>query len=121
MIAGLLLFLPSLALAALAQTEKSFPILVAAAALTGGASALGYRGSLEIVQQLAPKGRRAELMSSYLLACYASNSLPIVGLGIAMIWWSETSVGIGFAAAIALIVIAAQIGAASRPNNRVPK
>ncbi len=47
----------------------------------GAAMALGDRGSLQIVAEIAPDDRRAELLASYLV-CYTGNSLPIVGLGL---------------------------------------
>jgi hypothetical protein len=50
--------------------------------VAGAAMALGYRGSLQIVDEIAPADRRAELLSSYLLCCYAGNSLPVLGVGL---------------------------------------
>ena len=58
------------------------PLLLAGAALGGGAAALGYRGSLQIVNQIAPENRRAELVSTYLMFCYAGVSLPVIGIGL---------------------------------------
>jgi len=45
---------------------------------------LGYRGSLQVVNEIAPSRRRAELVSSYLFTCYASVSLPVIGIGAAV-------------------------------------
>jgi len=44
--------------------------------------ALGYRGSLQIVNQIAPDNRRSEVVSSYLMFCYAGVSLPVIGIGV---------------------------------------
>lgn len=44
--------------------------------------ALGYRGSLQVVDEIAPEDRRAELVTSYLLVCSAGNALPVVGVGV---------------------------------------
>jgi MFS family permease len=82
MLAGLSMLLPTLALLVLAQAEKSMAILVADSALAGIATALGYRGSLQVVNEIAPGARRAELLSSYLVACYAGISLPVIGVGL---------------------------------------
>ncbi|MFL5494646.1 MAG: hypothetical protein ACJ8DC_09730, partial [Gemmatimonadales bacterium] len=37
---------------------------------------------LQIVDEIAPSDRRAELLTSYLLVCYSGNSLPIVSVGL---------------------------------------
>jgi hypothetical protein len=45
------------------------------------AGALGYRGSLRS-SKIAPDNRRAEVVSSYLMFCYAGVSLPVIGIGV---------------------------------------
>lgn len=82
MLAGLALLLPSLAILVAAELARSMPLLVAAAALTGVAAALGYRGSLAVVNAIAPDDRRGEVVSSYLIAVYAGNALPVIGVGV---------------------------------------
>ena len=81
MLAGLALFPPSLALLVAAQALGSFTVLLAGTAIGGVASALGYRGSLQVVNQIAPADRRAETVSSYLVAAFIGNALPIIGVG----------------------------------------
>ena len=81
MLWGLSLLIPSLALLVVAFQSHSLPLLLIGAALGGGAAALGYRGSLQIVNQIAPDSRRAEVVSSYLMFCYAGVSLPVIGIG----------------------------------------
>jgi hypothetical protein len=44
--------------------------------------ALGYRGSLQIINEIAPQQQRAELVSSFLLVCYSANALPVIGVGL---------------------------------------
>ena len=82
MLAGLAALLPALVLLVLAQAERSMAMLVADSVLAGVATALGYRGSLQVVNEIAPGARRAELLSSYLVACYAGVSLPLIGIGL---------------------------------------
>jgi MFS family permease len=82
MLCGLALLVPSLGLLVIAFQAHSLPLLLAGAALGGGAAALGYRGSLQIVNQIAPDNRRAEMVSAYLMFCYAGVSLPVVGIGL---------------------------------------
>jgi hypothetical protein len=58
------------------------PILLAAAALSGVSGGLGYRGSLEVVNRISTSDRRSEVVSSYLVAVYAGNSVPVIGIGL---------------------------------------
>jgi hypothetical protein len=101
MLWGLGLIIPALALLVVAFQSHSLPLLLSGAALGGGAAALGYRGSLQIVNQIAPDNRRGEVVSTYLLFCYAGVSLPVVGIGVLSA--VETT---GFAEAIFAVVIA---------------
>ena len=82
MLWGLSLLIPSLALLVVAFQSHSLPLLLIGSVLGGGAAALGYRGSLQIVNQIAPDSRRAEVVSSYLMFCYAGVSLPVIGIGV---------------------------------------
>lgn len=82
MLAGLGLLLPSVALLVCARELGSMDILLAGTALSGIAGALGYRGSLQVVNRIAPAGRRAELVSSYMIACFLGNSVPVIGIGV---------------------------------------
>ena len=75
---GLSLFFPSVALLVLAQTFSSMPLLLIGTACSGAAAALGYRCSLAVINDIAPAERRAEIVSSYLIAAYAGNSLPVM-------------------------------------------
>jgi MFS family permease len=82
MLGGLALLIPSLALLVTAQALGSMPILLIATSFGGISAALGYRGSLQVINQIAPPDRRAEVVSSYLMAGFSGNSLPIIGVGI---------------------------------------
>ena len=82
MLSGLALLVPALAVLVAAFQSHSLSLLLTGAALGGGAAALGYRGSLQIVNQIAPDNRRAEMVSTYLMFCYAGVSLPVVGIGL---------------------------------------
>lgn len=111
MFAGLALLLPALALLVLAQFERSMPILIADTALAGVSTALGYRGSLQVVNEIAPDGRRAGLVSSYLVACYAGVSLPVIGIGLISQLVDSLVADLVFAVVIAIsAVIALMIG-----------
>jgi len=71
-----------LALLLAADTARSMAFLLAASVVAGASMALGYRSSLGIVNRLAPGEQRAEVVSSYLLVCYAANAIPVIGVGV---------------------------------------
>jgi MFS family permease len=71
-----------LALLLSAEAWRSMAWLLIATLVAGAAMALGYRGSLQIVNQIAPPEHRAEIVSSYLLVCFSANSLPVIGVGL---------------------------------------
>jgi hypothetical protein len=81
------------------------------ALLSGAGAALGFRGSLQIVNEVAPADQRAEVISSYLAVTYLSNSLPIIGIGVLSGFTSSFIAMIVFAALIALVVSANLIAA----------
>lgn len=117
MLTGLALLLPSLALLVTAELLHSMAILVLAAALTGAASALGYRGSLSVVNAIAPADRRGEAVSSYLIAVCAGNSLPVIGVGLVSTLAGTLAAHAIFAALVgALAVLALAIGAKLAPR-----
>ncbi|HZS65944.1 MAG TPA: MFS transporter [Burkholderiales bacterium] len=104
---GLVLMLPSLVLLVLASARGSLLLLGADTAVVGLCAALAYRGSLQVANQLAPAAQRAEIASSYFVACFVGNSLPVIGIG-----W--LSVALGSVAAISIfaaIIAAVAVGA----------
>ena len=80
-------------------------------ALCGVAGGLGYRGSLEVINRIAPADQRSEVVSSYLIALFAGNSLPVIGIGVLSAAASAIVAHVAFAAVItALAGIAALTG-----------
>ena len=80
-LAALLLLPPSVWILVGAEIAHSLAVLVFAAALGGLAGGLGYRGSLEVINRIAPGDRRSEVVSSYMIAIFAGNSVPVIGIG----------------------------------------
>ena len=80
-LAALLLLPPSVWILVGAEIAHSLTLLVFAAALGGLAGGLGYRGSLEVINRIAPGDRRSEVVSSYMIAIFAGNSVPVIGIG----------------------------------------
>ena len=109
MLSGLALLPPSLALLVAAQSLGSMLLLLGASAMAGVASALGYRGSLEVVNRIAPDGRRSEVVSSYLIAVYLGNSLPVIGIGVLSEWTSALAADWVFAGIITVLAAGALI------------
>jgi len=79
---ALALLWSGLGLLMLAEAEHSMPLLVIATLACGSSMASGFRGSLQLVNEIAPEAQRAEVVSSYLLVCYCSNALPVIGVGL---------------------------------------
>jgi MFS family permease len=80
-LAALLLLPPSVWILVGAEIGHSLTLLIFAAALGGLAGGLGYRGSLEVINRIAPADRRSEVVSSYMIALFAGNSVPVIGIG----------------------------------------
>ncbi len=109
MLGGLALLLPGLALLVLAQSLRSMPILLVGTALAGVAIALGYRGSLQVVNEIAPADQRSEVVSSYFAACFIGNSVPVIGVGVLTTLANSVVASITFACTIGAFAIAAFI------------
>lgn len=107
MLWGLGLLIPALALLVLASEARSLPILLIGAGVGGAASALGYRGSLQLVNTIAPEDRRAELVSTYLIFCYSGVSLPVIGIGLLSAAETPAIADASFAMVIAAFALAA--------------
>jgi len=80
MLAGLALLIPALALLALAPRDQSLSLLLLGSGVGGAAVGFAYRGSLQLVNELAPDSHRAEVVSTFLMFCYLGVSLPVVGI-----------------------------------------
>jgi hypothetical protein len=82
-------------------------LLLAGTALSGVAIAIGFRGSLQVVNQIAPADRRAEVVSTYLVAGFAGNALPVIGVGVISNLANSTLASLIFAATIVAFAVAA--------------
>ena len=103
MFGALALLLPSVWILVGAEVARSMPLLIFAAAVGGIAGGLGYRGSLEVVNRIAPADRRSETVSSYLIACFAGNSVPVIGIGLMSAQLGALTAHIVFAAVITVL------------------
>ena len=109
MTAGLIVLVPAVALVVAAQATRSLPLLVIATALGAGTLSLGYRGSLQVVNEIAPDDRRAEVVSTYYIACFIGNSVPVIGLGVLTTLTDPLIGSVVFAATIVALGIGALV------------
>jgi len=109
MTTGLTVLVPAVALVVIVQAARSMPLLVVATALAGVAMAFGYRGSLQVVNEIAPDERRAEVVSSYFIACFVGNSVPVIGVGLLSALTGALPASIVFACTLAVLAVAALI------------
>ena len=118
MLCGLALLLPSAAMLVAAQLFASMPTLVIGTVLGGIAAGLGYRGSLQVVNQIAPVHQRAEVISSYLIVCYFSNALPVIGVGVLSHVSGSMIASVAFGCTVAAFALLALITGAKYPPRR---
>jgi MFS family permease len=116
MIAALALVVPSVALLTSAQALGSLALLLAGSACAGLCVAIGYRASLELINAIAPADRRAEVASSYFIAVFAGNSLPVIGVGALATFWDPLAATIAFAATLTAFAALALVLTIRRGN-----
>jgi MFS family permease len=109
MLWGLGLMVPSVVLLVTAQMLASMAVMIGATALCGVSAGLGYRGSLQVVNQIAPEDRRAEVVSSYFVCCFIGNALPVIGVGVISAYAGMPLASTIFAGMIVLFALVALI------------
>jgi MFS family permease len=107
MLAALALMPPSAALLVAAQLAASMAVLIVATAVCAITAGLGYRGSLQVTNQIAPHDRRAEIVSSYLICAFAGNALPVIGVGVISTLAGTSAASLAFAATIVIFALLA--------------
>ena len=116
---ALTLLPPSLWLLVLAEITQSLPLVLLSAVAGGIAGGLGYRGSLEVINRIAPADQRSEVVSSYLVALFAGNSVPIIGIGLLAAASNSILAHVTFAAVITMLAgVAMLTGIKFAPNGK---
>jgi MFS family permease len=82
-------------------------MMILATAACGIAAGCGYRGSLQVVNQIAPEKQRAEVVSTYYLCGFAGNALPVIGIGVIATLASMIAASITFAIMIVVFALVA--------------
>ena len=107
MLLALALMLPSVTLLVAAQLAASITLVILATAVCAVAAGLGYRGSLQVTNQIAPPDRRAEIVSSYLICAFAGNALPVIGVGVISTLVGPVAASLAFAATVVIFAATA--------------
>jgi MFS family permease len=107
MLWGLALMIPGVMSLVAAQLATSMIVMIVATAACGVAAGLGYRGSLQVVNEIAPEDRRAEVVSSYFVCGFSGNALPVIGVGVLSTLTNSTTASIVFAVMIIGFAVAA--------------
>jgi predicted MFS family arabinose efflux permease len=107
MLLALALMLPSVALLVAAQLAASITLVILATVVCAVAAGLGYRGSLQVTNQIAPQDRRAEIVSSYLICVFAGNALPVIGIGVVSTLAGSIAASLAFATTIVIFALLA--------------
>jgi MFS family permease len=115
MLTGLSLLLPGLVLLIFSQAEHSILFLTLGTIVGGISTGLAFSGSLEVVNQIAPNEKRSEVVSSYLIACYLGNSVPVVGIGFLSRLVTSLTAHIIFGAVVAAFAIIGLIAGVKYP------
>ncbi|MFB9834848.1 MFS transporter [Actinoallomurus acaciae] len=79
--AGLPLLATGLVLLAAAGTLSSLALLLVATVIAGVGQGLVFLGGLTAVNQAAPAGRHADILSSFYVVLYLGVGVPVVGVG----------------------------------------
>jgi MFS family permease len=116
-LAALLLLPPSVWILVGAEVAHSLALLVFAAALGGLAGGLGYRGSLEVINRIAPADRRSEVVSSYMIVVFAGNSVPVIGIGFLSAATTGLTAHVTFAAVLTVLAALALLTGLKFPPN----
>lgn len=117
MLLALALMPPSVALVVAAQLAASMVVLIIATAVCAVTAGLGYRGSLQVTNQIAPPDQRAEMVSSYLICGFAGNALPVIGIGVISTLAGATAASLAFAATIIIFAVVALYFGTRQPRS----
>jgi hypothetical protein len=109
MISSLAIMIPAAAAIVAAQVSASLWVMLVSTAVVAVSTGLGYRGSLQVVNQIAPADKRAVVVSSYFVCCFVGNALPVIGVGVLSSFTSMTVANIAFASMIAAFAVVALI------------
>jgi len=109
MMLSLALMIPAVAAVVAAQLCASLWAMLMATVVVAVSAGLGYRGSLQEVNQIAPADKRAAVVSCYFVCCFTGNALPVIGVGVLSSLTNATIANIAFALLISAFAVVALI------------
>ncbi|MGY3443600.1 MULTISPECIES: MFS transporter [unclassified Bradyrhizobium] len=109
MLWSLALMIPAAAAIVIAQVSASLWVMLAATTIVAVSAGLGYRGSLQVVNQIAPADQRAAVVSTYFVCCFIGNAVPVIGVGVLSSLTDTIVADIAFSATIAAFALVALI------------
>jgi MFS family permease len=118
MLTGAALLIPAVVLLVVAQALQSVIILMMGVVVTGVAAALGYRGSLQVINEIAPKEQRAEVIASFAIVCFIGNGVPVIGVGVLSSLYSPWLATLSLAILTALLAVIALATETTRSRRR---
>jgi MFS family permease len=116
MLMGLASMIPGVIILVIAQIAGSLVLLIIATAVCGVAAALAYRGSMAVMNDIAPEERRGEVASAYFIACFCGNALPVVGIGVIATFASANTASVTFACMIVVFTAVALVSGRRRAS-----
>lgn len=109
MLWSLALMIPAATAVVVAQVSASLWVMLAATAVVAISAGLGYRGSLQVVNEIAPADQRAAVVSTYFVCCFIGNALPVIGVGVLSSLTNTTVADIAFSCMIAAFAAVALV------------
>jgi MFS family permease len=107
LLSGCLVLALGLGVVAASLRTTSLPLLVAGAVVCGLGQGGSFRAGLAMVNADSPPTQRAEVASSFFVTLYIALSIPVIGVGAAASSVGWIRAGIAFAAAVAVLPLAA--------------
>ena len=103
----LAIVLMSVGLAAIAAgvLVESLPVFVAAGIVAGAGVGILFRGSIGVAASLASGASRGEILAALFLIAYAGMSVPVLLIGLALVFLPSTAVLVGFSAVVLVLVL----------------
>ena len=83
----------------------SLPVFVAAGVLAGAGVGILFRSSIGVAASLASGASRGEILAALFLIAYAGMSVPVLLIGLALAFLPSTTVLVGFAAIVLVLVL----------------
>jgi MFS family permease len=88
-----------------AALTVSLPLFIGAGVVAGAGVGMQFRASVAVTAALAPPESRGEVLAALFLIAYAGLVVPVLLLGIALVFLSSTIVLLGFSAVVLVLAL----------------